>query len=242
MRSLAGASNSTGAPATEWFWDRVGSGNTGTTAPVSSIGTPAVSSAANVGFVTYNASTYQIKLNYTLTGGNTGSGQSTLLEGVTITNENTNPSTTPVDMHFYQYQNFNLTGPGKFNNSLSITGSTDNTASETAGSSLSRDSVASGIISGNSGAPNEWEAAKVSTFVTNVSDSLPDVTIPTNLSDATGPATGDVASAFQWDPVIGSSQFSFSESTTVSVPEPTAAGILTVGAAGVLLRRRRKAI
>jgi hypothetical protein len=233
--------NSLGAPSTEWFWDRVGAGNAGTNAPVNTISTPTVSSAGNVGFITYtDPNTYQLKISYTLTGGATGSGQSTLLENVSITNEEASPSTTPVDMHFYQYQNFNLTGPGKFNNSLSITGSSDNTASETAGASSSRDSVASGIISGNSGAPNEWEAAKTSTFVTNESDSLPDVTIPTNLSDATGPVTGDVASAFQWDPVIGSSNFNFSESTTVAVPEPTAAGVLAVGAAGLLLRRRRK--
>src|SRR5579884_670489 len=87
----------------QWFWYSVGEGNVA--APINNIATANYTqSAANTVDTIYNNGSYGVEINYTLTGGGTGSAD--ISEGITIHNG----TASSLDFHFYQYSAFQLLG------------------------------------------------------------------------------------------------------------------------------------
>jgi hypothetical protein len=87
----------------QWFWYRAGSG---AQAPINAISSANYTFSANTLNTVYANSSFAVELNYTLTGGGTGS--SDIGEGITIHNY----GSTSLDFHFYQYSHFDLLGTG----------------------------------------------------------------------------------------------------------------------------------
>jgi hypothetical protein len=233
--------NTQGAPATQGFFASVGAA---APAPVYTLqASPTVYQSVatpNIGTITYNnsANNYSVQIVYTLTGGTPGSYTSEILDNVTVKN---NSTTTNLNLHFYEYQNFNITGSGGFYNTLTAdaTGATNQTsgiASLTSGNSALYPGA-------NSGNPDEYEAGKTSTFVSGPG-ATPNVVLPSTLNDNGGPVSYDVAAAYEWDASIApSSTFNYSGQINVTVPEPTSASLTVVGtSSAALLRRRRRAL
>ena len=89
----------------QWFWYRVG--NTGPEASINNISAPVVTTIDSRSIsLAYSAQTYSVEINYLLTGGAVGSRVSDILETIRIRNL----GTSPLDMHFFQYSDFNLQG------------------------------------------------------------------------------------------------------------------------------------
>jgi hypothetical protein len=85
----------------QWFWFGVGQG--GPQAPINSISSAAYTqSAANTLDTTYANTSFSVEINYTLTGGGTGSAD--IAEGITIHNS----TSSALNFHFFQYSDFNL--------------------------------------------------------------------------------------------------------------------------------------
>ena len=150
-----------------------------------------------------------------------------------------NTSGATLNLHVFQYANFNADGAGN-DNTLSLSGLPTNTADQT-------DTMGDHVnVAADS--PDEYQIA-------NDSSVYMKVTAPTfePLSDnSTGPITGNTSFGFEWDPAIGvggSYQISITESVSAqchAVPLPGAGyGALATlgGIAGIAaIRRARRLI
>lgn len=217
----------------QWFWYRVG--NTAERS-IDTISAPAVTLIDNRSIsLGYSTATYAIEINYLLTGGAIGSKVSDILETIRISNL----GTTPLDMHFFQYSDFNLQGSagndvvglgrnlrGLFNEAW------QHDAGLPAGQGLTETVTTPGANHGELG---------IGTFtIDRLNDSLP--TVLNDGLGAVGPA--DVTWALQWDLTInpGSSVvISKDKNVFVTVvPEPTSFALLSLGLAALALRKRRQ--
>ena len=218
--------------AQQWFWYRIGS-----VGGESSIDTLSAASggttSANAATISYAGSNgLMVSIATFVTGGANGSGASGWQETLTVSNT----SSQSMDLHFFQYADFDLQGtPGgdtvNFDNSndvlqSKITGGTVSTVAET----------------GVTPTPNHHEG----NFFNNTLASLNNAS-PTTLSDLPGLNTlfgpGDVTWAYEWDRTLspgGSFQISKPMSINVTpVPEPSTLALLGFGAACLSVRARR---
>jgi hypothetical protein len=208
------------------FWYRIG--NAGPefsvhTLPIGVQGTTDANFDGNPDtlFVRYNGNGFRIETRYSLDGGSPASGTSDLGEQISIIN--LTPS--PLDFHFYQYADFDLSAAD------TVVFTNSNAVDQVGGALRLSETIVTPV-------PSHREAAFFPVTLNKLNDGL-----PTTLSDNAGAGAGDVTWAFQWDVVIPpSSTFLISKDKLIKpIPEPAAILLLSVGAAfcGGLRRSRR---
>jgi len=168
--------------------------------------------------LSYAGGGLQVDLTYILSGGD-DAGSASLSETVRLRNTGTET----LDVHFFQFADFNLGGDAD-NDTVHIGGG--NTAEQSDGLFLSEVSVAP--------AADHFQADAAANLLALLGDGA-----PTTLDDAPGPVTGDVASAFQWDADLAPGDSLVLSENKHVVPEP-ATLLLLVGGSAALLRRRSR--
>jgi hypothetical protein len=211
----------------QWFWYRVGS--TGPESPLNSLGglnVNVVDSRSIRAFFT--GAQFNAEISYYLTGGAAGSGWSDVAESITLYNTNANASV--LDMHFFQYSDFDLSsGSDTVTLSKNILGKF-NEARQTGTSFALAETV-------TTPGANRGEAGNLPSTLNKLSDGFTD-----NLNNSMN-ATGNVTWAFQWDLRIaagGSVIITKDKLLQVPpIPEPSSLALLGLGVLA-LMRRRSK--
>jgi hypothetical protein len=214
----------------QWFWFRTGGVGgeivLGELAPqtVTPVGT-------NQLILSYGdaADGFSITVIYTLTGGTPGSLSSAIGEQIVIENLSANP----LDIHFFQYTDFDLGGDAG-DDSARFVAANEVEQQDGGGSTLSEAIVTP--------AASHRQIDTFPAIFVDLTDAL-----PTTLSDT--PAIGvpfgptDVTWAFQWDFVIlpqGVQTISKIKSIQGVVPEPASIALWSLGAIGLIGIRSRK--
>ena len=216
------------------FWYRVGSSG-GQTA-VYGLPQLNISQSAVNTLTTENAnSSLDFTINYTLTGGSTGSGSSSIHETINISNL----TGSSIDLHFYQFLDLDLKGTASGDTlQLGKTGSLFTGATQTDSNVIGGETLTT--------AANHGEAGLSSTLAGKVQSSSSPAALADNTSSV-GP--GNEAMAFEWDDNLAAhSSFTITIDKTIGntipVPEPSTAGLLSLAFAGLVgrgLRRRSSA-
>lgn len=213
----------------QWFWYRIGAA--GPEKPINELGDLEIKFSdadqdPNMETVTlkYDNDDVEVQMQFTLNGSTAGSGQSDVAESVTIKNL----TDSDLEFHFFQYVDFDLNAT-----------STDANAEITGGNTATQNDE--GLI---------WASETVTTpepdhhqvdFFSNILTALQDGNA-TTLSDASGIiGPGNLAWAFQWDFEIPGNGSVLISKDKLIVPEPAAGALLGVGAALLVIRRRRRA-
>jgi PEP-CTERM motif len=214
----------------QWFFYRVGA--VGGESPVDSIAAPVFSTPnTNRLDVTWNNGSLSASVRYTLTGNTPGSGAAGLSE--TITLQNTSQST--LDLHFFQYSDFDLgdqivgqsvqfltNGLGQYFKAVQTDGSRSLTETVTSAA------VPIGHI----------EANVYPGTIASLLDGLP-TTLNDNILAGSIGGQQDVTFAYQWDITMApNSSYIISKILSV-VPEPSSFALISLGILGFGLLRRR---
>lgn len=201
----------------QWFWYRVGSAG-----PEHSIDTLGLISEAvtlgNVLDVAYGSATgLEIQVRYSLDGGTAGSRTADIGEQIRIVNH----GTSAIDMHFFQYSDFDL----------NRTNLADNVTIDPSLRFVTQSPVTNGVALTETTLNQRPTHAEANSFA-NTLNALND-TSPTTLNDHLTAGPGDATWAFQWDRSIaaGGSMLISKDKIAAPVPEPAAVGLL----GGVLL-------
>lgn len=213
----------------QWFWWRTGASGPEKPVDAASLdvptGMPRLSDANGDGdndmlFCRYldKGGTFKIELTFLLIGGQMGSGTSDMAETIKICNT----SALPIDFHFFQYVDFNLSA------SDTVWFPNANTVRQIGAGTEVAETVVVPV-------PPHREAALVPSTLTKLNDGG-----PTTLSDIAGPISGDVSWAFQWDMTLNPGQTLLISKDKNIVPEPATLALLGVGLGAMLLRRRAR--
>lgn len=222
----------------QWFWFRVG--NSGPEQSVDTLlhnpVTDMIISDGNFNpgddrltlRYTDQANRFEIFVDYTLTGGQNGSGTSDLIETIRV---HSLRQTGNLNFHFFQYSDFDLNGT-TFDSSVEILNA--NTVRQTDGLTIS-ETVATP-------APSRYEVGYYNTTLAALTDGA-----TTNLNQVGGPLTdGNLTWAFQWDFVLapgGSFIISKDKHLEHVVPEPSSVALFVLGVvcSGLGIWRKRRA-
>lgn len=221
----------------QWFWYRVGdSGGEAPLDPLDMVGVPLTADLNGDGVddaadVAYSVAGLDISLRFVLAGGEPGSEMSTIVETIVLTN--TTPDT--LDVHFFQYADFDLDGNPEFD-SVEILGDPKNTAYQWEELLY----VAETVVTGASDAPTHYEAGAVDDGPNSILDRLEDGD-PTDLQDIAGPIEDtNAAWAFQWDKTLGPGDSLAISKGKLIMPEPATVVLMFGGVTMVLAMRRRQ--
>ncbi|HSW45779.1 MAG TPA: PEP-CTERM sorting domain-containing protein [Phycisphaerae bacterium] len=212
--------------AKQWFWYRIGGAGPESSVDTLNLLPPKVTNNNfNPGDDTlalrYLGSGFRIDIMFILTGTPWGSRWSDIAETITIAN--TGP--VALDFHFFQYVDLNL-GLGQ----------SDDTAWFPHNNAV-KQTTANGLVASETvitPVPSHREVKPVPITLNKLNDQL-----PTTLDGTSGPVTGDVGWAYQWDvtiPVGGAFQISKDKQI---VPEPATTLFLVLGGLAVSRRRCR---
>jgi len=210
----------------QWFWYRIGAAGGESSIDTISASTSTTSAGGIV--VDYkNPTGIEVKVTYTLTGGTAGSSTSDVAETIKIVNH----GTSSMDLHFFQYSDFDLNGA---TGGQTVTFPNANTVDQSgpAGGVILSETVVTPP-------PSHHQGSLEPTILNSLIDSA-----PTTLSDNSGAGPGDVAWAFQWDQTIaagGTFIISKDKNLRPSVPEPASVVLLGSLLIGITTRIRRRA-
>ena len=214
----------------QWFYYRVGSGPE---SPLQSItSSPAVAITSLSSFarlnLTYANSSYSVLTSLRLTGNTPGSGRSQLNEDITVSNL----SGSPLDLHFFQYSDFDLFGTTGGQSVQFYQNSANNQyykAVQNDGTRTVTETVNSTIFP-----IGHFEAALFNDTLSSLTDGT-----PTTLNDITSAGVGDVSFSYQWDVTLApGASFQLSKLIEI-VPEPSSMAILALAGISMTLYRRR---
>ncbi len=219
--------------AQQWFWIRAGS--TTMQAPINTLSSASYTATANTLTTTYTSSSQGVgvQITYLLTGGTLGSGTSDMQESITVFNNTS--SALPVS--FFQYSNFIL-GGSPANNSVSILYSSGTPtgyyqANQTAPSAGISETITLPYADRAEASVNGQLLNELSTIANY------------NLSNVTNSGPGDASWGFQWNFDIAANSsvdvIKDKHLDLLPIPEPSVVAVLTLGAGGLLLRRRVRA-
>jgi hypothetical protein len=208
------------------FWYRVGNGAEQSvhSLPIALQGTSDTNFNGNPDtlFVRYSGTGFQIDTRYTIAGGAAGSGASDMTEQISITNL----LNSPLDFHFFQYADFDLSGADSavFTNANSV--------QQSGSGSRLTETVVTPV-------PSHREAAFFPVTLNKLNDGVATTLSDTPLGTVVGP--GDVTWAYQWDVVIpAGSTFQISKDKNLNaIPEPTVCSLLIVAIALLFVVRRK---
>jgi hypothetical protein len=218
----------------QWFWYRTT--DSGAAHPINTISAAAVNAPYGVNgralSVTYSVPTYNIRVDYLLSGGAPlSSGVSDI--GETITINNTGNST--LTFQLFQYSDFNLNAGG-VNDTVELGKNLRGLYNEAYQSSPTPNvKLTETVVTPGA---NHGEAALIN-------NTLAEITSPTfgHLNDQMGPISGDVTWAFEWDlSIAAGSSAVISKDKYLSVgpvPEPAALSLLSLGLVAYALRKRK---
>lgn len=210
----------------QWFWYRAG-----TDAQEYSLDTLTLTGATPFGSNGLSASyahpNFTVSLTYVLTGGTPSTGNAHLTESITINNT----SSSTLDLHFFQYSDFDLLG------SLNDTAALGRNVSGNFNEALQAEG---GLLGPNfsetvdSPGASRGEVALFPYLLNELNDGL-----PTTLSNFVGPVgPGDCTWALQWDFTLGAGESRLiSKVKNLQIPEPSAVALLALGIAGLAVRR-----
>jgi hypothetical protein len=215
--------------AQQWFWFRLGS--TGGQTSIDALPLLAATASDTNGngqndtlFLSYgSASALQINVRYTLRG--TASSGSDMQEQINITNN----STSTLDLHFFQYTNFNLNGTPA-GDTVSLINA--NTVRQSKSGALISETV-------TTPAANHYKLG-LTTDSPNTLTRLNSGS-PITLSDGlTTRGPGDATWAFEWDQSLApGATLQISKDKNLAIPEPGTLTLIATGLAGLALLRKR---
>lgn len=222
--------------AQQWFWFRVGP--SGAEHPINTISAPTITTPnARTLYTTYNNGAFSVEVDYSLTGGSAPSGRSDIGESIRINNL----TGAPLDFHFFQYSDFDLGGltGGQTVQLGRNLGGFFNEALQTGPGAILGETVRSdtGVVPGAA----HGEVGLFNATLVKLNNGVAD-----NLNDNAGPiGPGDATWALQWDMLIdpgSSALISKDKFIQLTVPEPSALALISVGLAGLALRKRRSSV
>jgi hypothetical protein len=214
------------------FWYRVGNAGADQSLhllPIAAQGTSDTNFDGNPDtlFVRYTGAGFRAEATFVLRGGVTGSGASDMGEQINITNT----SASPLDFHFFQYNDFDLTPQAAAADTVLF--SNANAVQQSGGGNNLTETVVTPI-------PSHHAASVFPVLLNELTDGN-----PTTLNDSpavgvpAGP--GDMVWAYEWDVTIAPNDtFQISKDKNLSaipIPEPTTLSMLGTGV--LLLARRR---
>ena len=211
----------------QWFYYRIG--NTTTASTINSI------SAASLDYytgnslgVTYNNGTISLSIEYALNGGGIGSGDADILESIWVQNLTGGN----IDLHFFQYSNFDLLGALGDNVSIGFSGSGYDSVTQWEGAFGITETITS----------PEADRAEANVAFNTENDLMN--TIGYNLNNTLSVMNTDATWAFQWDRSLGAGEglfvFKDKSMSIPQVPEPSTAALIALGLAGLRVLARRK--
>ena len=209
------------------FWYRTGS--SGTQTPVYYLNNVKNTQTSANSATTENANNkLDFTTTYTLEGGSDGSGSATILESFTVKNL----SASAVDLHLFQYVDFDLDGSYEGDTlQLGKTGALFTSAAQSKGDVVATETL--GV------AANHGEVGLDNLVYNQLASSH-----PITLTDTTGPVgPGDAAYAFEWDVTLaGDASFTITLQKSIqvvqTVPEPSALALASLGLVSFIWRRR----
>jgi hypothetical protein len=207
----------------QWFWYRIGNNAEQT---IDTLSAPAEVAVGNIATITYAGGGLQVKITYVLSGSTAGQQTSDLGEIISLKNT----GGAPMDLHFFQYSDFDLNGVSG-GQSVLITGAPPNTAVQQGGGIVMAETA---VVS----APNRYEAGIWPATFNKLTNGVAD-----NLNNVASAGPGDATWAFQWDATLAANggTFLISKNKKLDViPEPTA--ILLLGTGLLLIGRRFRKI
>lgn len=213
----------------EWFWFRVG--NTAAERPVadlsrtftrwSDVSEYAGNDVLSLKYAEVDPGTpesFMIEVIFTLMGGPTGSGQSDMAETIKITNT----GTTPLDMHFFEYTNFDISA------SDTITFPNANTVVQSGAGGM----VAETVVTPS---PSHRQAGLASAILGSLTDAT-----ATTLTDNAGAGPGDLAWVYEWERTIPAGDSLIISKDKNIVPEPATMVLMAGGLMMSLVLRRKR--
>ena len=208
----------------QWFWYRIGT--TGPERSIDTISNPTIIPTPGHQLdVTYANSGLSVRVLYSLTGNNPGTGRSILGETITIINT----LGYATNFHFFQYADFDLNGVTDGQSvTMSKAGPTWYKAVQTMGTR----SITETVISGS----QHVEAALYNETLAKLEDGS-----STSFLDPAS-ASGNVTFSFQWDLTLAAgASVQFSKTITL-VPEPSALALAGLGVVAWVIGRRRRLV
>jgi hypothetical protein len=205
------------------FWYRIGPA--GGESTINTLSAPTiVTPDAHTLFLTYNNGALSTEVDFNLAGGTVGSHQSGMGESLTLINH----TASPMDLHFFQYADFDLggvTGGQTSQLSKNLGGLFNDAFQSGAGVTVSETAVVPGA---NHGEANLFNATLVKLNDAN----------PTTLNDVANSGSGDATWALEWDLSLGAGQSQLISKTLSIVPEPGVLALVSMGFVAFAFRKR----